>query len=152
MKSKGTAATARRTGTSKSSESHSIISASVFGACVGVFTAVILLLVCSFICISAEDPNKLISPLAIFAVIISYLFSGFAASRRRKAALPCGALSGGLLTAVLFLVSLFISKDMSSGLSLPVSMLIRLSFIAVSILGALLGVYMGSKRVRRAKR
>lgn len=149
MKSKGMSSASRRPRTSTSENSYGIAAASAFGACIGALLAAILLFVCTFICISVENPDKLTAPLAILSVIVVYFSAGFAAVRKRRAAIPCGALSGGIITAVFFIISLFLNKNLSSGLSLPVSLLIRLSFIVVSILGALLGTNVGVKRKRR---
>ena len=128
-----------------------IFSASLFGSCVGIFCAVILLFACAIICLFSGDPDKLSAPLAFISVITVYFISGFAAVRKRRAALPCGAICGAILCVIFLLISFFISKDLSMGLSLPVSLLIRLSFVAVSVLGALVGTNVDVKKNRRRK-
>ncbi len=134
------------------SESTGVLHACVFGTCIGIFSTVILLLACTFICLFSQNPDALISPLALCSSVISHLIAGFAASKKKKAALPCGLLSGAMLAAVFFLLSLFLNKTLSWGLPLPVSMLIRLSFIAVSLLGAILGTNTHKKRHSRKRK
>lgn len=128
-----------------------IFKASLFGACIGLFCSVALLISSALICLFSNDPDRLIAPLAFISTVAVYFISGFAAVRKRRAALPCGALCGGMMSAVFLLISFFISRDASMGLPLPVSMLIRISFIAVSIIGALLGTNVGVKKPRRRK-
>ena len=128
-----------------------VISASVFGWCIGIFCAVVLLLISATVCLFSSDPDKLISPLAFISTVAVYLISGIAAVRKRRAPLPCGAICGIMLSATFGLISVFIDNEGSQGLSLPVSLLIRLSFVAVCILGALLGTNVGVKKSRRRK-
>ncbi len=130
-------------------EGQGVLGASVFGACVGGICAVAMLVVSSLICTFSKDPDKLIAPLGIITSIAAYFFAGFAAARKKRAAIPVGALSGAWLTAAFFIISLFVDKGLSWGLSLTVGLLIRLSFVAVSVLGALLGTNVGAKTKRR---
>ncbi|MBQ8818689.1 MAG: TIGR04086 family membrane protein [Clostridia bacterium] len=132
-----------------SSQNYSIASASIFGACAGAFLTVISVIICSVICLFSENPDKLISPLAFTSVIIIYFFSGFLASKKKSAAIPCGLLCGVILTLIFFIISLFITETYSSGSSLIVGLLIRISFVAVSIIGALLGTNTANKKRRR---
>lgn len=133
---------------------HGVLSASVFGACIGIFIAVLLLIICSVLCILSKDPNAVIAPLSAIIILTVYFSSGFAASKKSASAIPCGALSGVFITAVFFIISLFASTDTPSRLSLPVSLLLRLSFIFLAVLGALLGTNTKSKfkRKRHSKR
>ena len=130
-------------------EGHGIISASGIGAGVGGVCAVALLVVATLICTFSDDPDSIIAPIGMIISVISYFIAGFAASKKRRAAIPVGALSGVMLTAAFIIISLFVDKTLSWELSLTVALLIRLSFVAVSILGALLGTNAISKRKPR---
>jgi putative membrane protein (TIGR04086 family) len=134
---------------SRTVDSVGIPVASVFGCAVGLATATCLVLLCSVICLFSSDPDKLISPLSFVIMSISFLTAGFAASKKKRAALPCGLFSGGLMTAMCCLVALCLDDSLSMGLSLPVSLLIRLTLIGVSAIGAMIGVNTGGKRNRK---
>ncbi|MBO5204305.1 MAG: TIGR04086 family membrane protein [Clostridia bacterium] len=134
---------------SRATASAGVMRASLFGVATGTVSAIILLLICSLICMLSSDPNKLISPLSVVCNILIYFIVGFAASKKKAAAIPCGALSGGLMCIIFFLIALLLSDSISSNLSFPVELLIRLSFIVVSILGALLGVNSIPKRRKK---
>ena len=133
----------------RATTSVGVLRASLFGMATATVSAVILLLICSFICMLSSDPSKLISPLSVVCNILIYFIAGFAASKKKAAALPCGALSGGLTCILFFIITLLLDNALSSNLSFPVELLIRLSFIVVSILGALLGVNSTPKRRKR---
>ena len=149
MKNKATARKARATSSKK--ESAGVAQASLFGMCVGLIGALALALLCSFICTLSSDPNKLMTPLSTVSLAAVYFSSGFAAAKKRPAAIPCGLLTGSGIAAVFWFASLFFSDSYSNGLSLPVELLIRVSFVAVSLVGALLGVNAGTKK-RRVRR
>ena len=133
-------------------QSAGVLTASVFGVCIGLLFSVVLALVCSTICVFSSDPDKLISPLSLFSLIAVYLSAGFIAAKKKAAAFPCGLISGGILALVFFTVSCFFDPSYSAGLALPIELLIRLSFVGVSLLGALLGVNVSSKGKRRKRR
>ena len=137
----------RRSGVS-SYEQSGILGASAFGVFVGAVCAVALALIGTVICAFSASPDALYAPLGLFACIASYFCAGFAGARKKRAAVPVGALCGAILSVVFFIISLFLDKQLSSGTSLTVALLIRLSLIAVSILGALLGTNIGAKRKR----
>lgn len=130
---------------------YSVLRASVFGTCMGIFIAVLLLIICSVICILSSDPNSVITPLSVSIILTVYFSAGFAASKKRASAIPCGALSGAFIAIIFFVISLIISPDTPSELPLPVLLLLRISFIAVAILGALLGTNTKSKGKRKKR-
>lgn len=137
----------------KRDEGSGIIGASLFGICTGLIMSLVLAIFCSFICLFSKDPSKLMSPLSTASLAAVYLTSGFIAAKKRPAAIPCGLLTGGGIAAIFWIVSLFFDDSYSSGISVPVQLLIRITFVAVSLLGALLGVNAKSKRkLRRRKR
>ncbi len=126
------------------------VGAAVFGALVGFIFALTLLLVFCIICLNAQNPDTLISPLALSAGGVSFFAAGFAASKKRSAPLKCGALSGALLCALFFVISRLLGGAPSCGYSLGVGLLIRLAMICLCIFGATVGN--NSKGARRKKR
>lgn len=150
MKGKTTSRRKKTSGASKG-ESVGVASAALFGVCAGLILSLLLALVCSFICLFSADPDKLMTPLCIVSLIVIYFASGFFASRKKSAAIPCGLCVGGALAVIFWIISLFFSDAYSQGLSVPVELLIRLSFVAVSLVGSLLGVNVGVKRKRRRR-
>ncbi len=149
MKSKTGSVTRRRSGGTPRGNSGGIITAASFGACAGIISAVILLLLCTFICLPSEAPERLITPLAVISALIVYFLTGFCSAKKNSAVIPCGVLSGAVVTVIFFVLSLFLKKELSANLTLFVSLLIRLSFIALSVIGALLGVNTRTKKRKR---
>lgn len=141
-----------KTKTTSKKEAVGFTQASLFGICVGLTASLVLALLCSFICLLSPDPNKLMTPLSTISLVAVYFLSGFVATKKRPAAVPCGLVTGGGLAALFWLISLFFNDSYSNGLSLPIAMLIRMTFVGVSLLGALLGVNAGAKKRRRRKR
>lgn len=135
--------------TNRTADTVGVPVASAFGCAIGLVTATGAALVFSLICLFSDDPDKLITPLAFVGSITAFLSAGFAASKKKRAALPCGLMAGGMMTVIFFIVSLCLNDSLSLNLSLPVSILIRLSLILVSVLGALVGVNTRIKKKRR---
>ncbi len=129
----------RKKSKKRSASSLSLFPACFYGMGIGMVTSVILLIVFTAICTANSNPERLMTPLAMVTNVISYFICGFCASRRCKGALPVGAVSGVMLSAFFFLVSMFIGGDFGNLFSLPISLMIRLSLIAVCIFGAVLG-------------
>lgn len=148
MKSKKGSVTRHRSGGTRGG-SCGIIAASSFGACIGIIATVILLLLCTFICLPSEAPERIITPLAVISALTVYFLTGFCSAKKNSAVIPCGILSGAAVTVIFFLLSLFLKKELSANLTLSVSLLIRLSFIAVSVIGALLGANTRTKKRKR---
>jgi putative membrane protein (TIGR04086 family) len=127
---------------------YSLPAACMFGVCVALVTALFLAIVCAIICSASGNAYKLLTPLSFVSTVAVYFVCGFATAKRYSAAIPAGAISGAVLCILFFIVSLFLSSSLASGTSLPVSLLIRLSFVVVSMLGAILGAN-AKKKVRR---
>ncbi len=134
---------------SHASKKSGIVGACVFGVAVGLIFAIALLLIFSAVSLGSGDPDALISPLSLAAGGVSFFTAGFAASKKRSAPLPCGALSGAMLCAVLWLISILLGDSVSSAHSPPQALLIRLAFIFVAVVGALIGTNSKGKRKRR---
>ena len=126
------------------SRETSLLIASAIGAGVGAICVCALLFIFSLLCLLTHSGDKLTSFFSILILVISFLASGFAGAKKRPAAIPVGLCSGAFLSLFLWLISLFINNSLSLGLSFPVELLIRLSLVAVSLVGALIGV--NSKR------
>ena len=124
-------------GTSKET---SLWVASAFGAGVGAICVCVLLFVFSLLCLLTHSGDKLTPFFSILILVISFLASGFAAAKKRPAAIPVGLCSGAFLSLFLWFISLFINNSLSLGLSFPVELLIRISLVAISLIGALIGV------------
>ncbi len=138
--------------TARAKQSSGAVFAALYGAAVGGILVLALSLVCSLICLSAQNPDTLLSPLSFAVSGVSFIICGFIASRRARAILPSSLLSGAILTAFLWIVSLFLSDSDASGTSLVVSLLIRVVFVAVSLLGGMIGVNTGNKKRKRRTR
>ncbi len=128
------------------SKNVNLLSASAFGAGVGAICVCALLFIFSFLCLITHSGDKLTSLFSVLTLAVSFLACGFAAAKKRPAAIPAGICSGALLSLFLWIISLFINNSLSLGLSLPVELLIRISLVAVSLVGALLGVNLRSRR------
>ncbi len=146
MKNKTSARRGSSKNASVSSGGMNVLGASLFGAGVGTVCAVALLLVFSVICMFTSDPDKLLTVFGLVINAIAFFAAGFAATKKKSAAIPVGAVSGAILASLMWIVSLFFGESFRSDLALPVEILIRLSFIIVSILGALLCVNVKKKR------
>ncbi len=129
----------RKKSKKRTTSTLSLFPACLYGMGIGTVACVISLIAFTAICTANKNPDSLITLLAMVTNVISYFICGFCASRRCKGALPVGAVSGTMLSAFYFLVSMFISGDFNSLFSLPISLMIRLSFITVCIFGAVLG-------------
>ncbi len=116
-----------------------VVAASLYGAAVGGVCSVVLLLVFSVICAFSKNPDALLSPLSLVASGVSFFLAGLAASKKKSAPLPCGALSGAVLLAAFYLISLFLQNTTAEPVSLTVSLLLRLACIFICIVGSLIG-------------
>lgn len=128
------------------SKNVNLLSASAFGAGVGAICVCALLFIFSLLCLLTRSGDKLTSLFSILTLAVSFFACGFAGAKKRPAAIPVGLCSGALLSLFLWLISLFINDSLSLGLSFPVELLIRISIVAVSLVGALLGVNLRSRR------
>ena len=116
------------------------LSASLFGAVVGLFTILLLAAICALICLRSSTPDKLTAPLGYVCSVLAYLIAGYCAVRKRGgAAIPCGMLSGVILTVTFFICSLFFKGNASEAVELSAGLLIRITMIIVSMLGAIMG-------------
>lgn len=146
------AAHSRRSDTSSQNGFIYTATSSLFGAMIGAIASFVLSLAGAFICFLSNDPNSFVFAAALAALFLSSIIAGFVSVRRRgSSALLCGALSGIFLMIFFLIVSLFFRSEAETVLKFPLSMLLRLSAVAVSILGGYLGVGRSNKK-RRPKR
>ncbi len=131
---------------SRSPQRSGILGASLFGALVGFIFSVALLIAFSFVCLASKNPDSLISPLALIASSISFFAAGLAASKKRSAPLPCGALTGAFMCAVFWVVSRILGTNTDSGNSFAAALILRLVLIFICIVGALIGANSGRRR------
>lgn len=121
------------------------------GVLAGVSTAIICCIISSLICIFSSDPDKLTSPLATVSSILAHFTGGFFAAKKKNAPLPCGLATGGILAFIFWITSLCFSASYSYSLNTVISLLIRISMVAVSLVGAILGGNQPHKRKRRRR-
>ncbi|MBQ9132441.1 MAG: TIGR04086 family membrane protein [Clostridia bacterium] len=114
-------------------------------------TGLTLLLTVSLVAYFTPDPGQWIPVLGLTASGLTALLGGYAAARiHGSGALICGLGNGGMVMAVMLLLSLFFTKD-ASGYGVWISALLHGGFLLLSVLGAYLGIP-GEKSKRRKKR
>ena len=108
--------------------------------------AACLITVASLALSFTPDPNALIPPVALGVCAATALLGGFLASRiHGSAALICGLLNGGIVMALMLLLSpLF--RSYSSAYSAVISALLRATFLACSVAGAFLASHLASRK------
>ena len=124
---------------------EAVIYGVIWGLCVALLSSIAASLVCLF----SSDSDRLTAPLATASGIIAHFVAGFICAKKKKTALPTGIISGGCLALIFFIISLFFGESYSYGLGMALSLLIRISMVAVSVFAAMLGANTGEKRRRR---
>ena len=95
-----------------------------------------------------DDPLTLIPPLGYLAAALTAFLGGVIAVRLQgHAAILCGLLNGVLVSGCMILASLFFRSG-ASGYSALVSATLHVSFLCLSVVGAV----MGQKRYKPTKR
>ena len=110
------------------------------GILISLGIALLLNLLASLAAYFAPDPAALARPLGLAASAVTALLGGYVTARiHRHAALFCGLANGcGMIT--LLLLSSFCVGSLASGYSFPVTLLLHLAYVALSLVGALLGI------------
>ncbi len=102
---------------------------------------------------TTADPNRFISPAAISVLFASSLLGGFLSAKKNKgSALLCGLIYAGMLLALTFATSLFFDTTLSAEYSIPTSIGLRGIAVALSVLGAFIGIGQKKKKVNKHKR
>ena len=119
------------------------------GLAVTVGAGIGCLLTLSAIAYYCADPSALIPFFALLGAGFTALIGGFSTARLHKhAALLCGLGNGGLLLALMLLLSLGFSKN-GSGYSTAISLLLHTGIPILSILGAYLGLPKSAPKRRK---
>ncbi len=117
-----------------------ILKGSLFEA---VFGVLLILILCAVI-YRSSDPDKLIIPVSLAALYLTAVFGGFIITMiNRKAALICGAISGGLLLVATFLLSFATAPFPYEAYSGTTGVMLRFAIIPASLFGA----YLASKAI-----
>jgi putative membrane protein (TIGR04086 family) len=111
------------------------------GILINMGIALLLNLVASVAAYFSPDPVTLARPLGLAASAITALLGGWITVRiHRHAALWCGLASGCAMITLMLLFS-FCVKPLASGYSLPITLLLHFSYVALSLVGAFLGIH-----------
>ena len=132
-------------------EGAGTVQAVSYGVIAGLVTALLSCVAAALVCTFSKDPDKLTAPLATVSCILAHFVAGLVSAKKKSAAIPCGLCSGGALALIFWIVSLCFSESYSYGMGAAVNLLIRISMVAVSLLGALLGVNTVMKKRRRRR-
>lgn len=132
-------------------QNDSLIACVLRGILLSVVLLLLLLLAAAAIAYQNEDPAALVLPLSYLAALINAFLGGFfTAHRRGRQGLICGLLTGsGLVTLFLLGFLVFIGD---SEPNLGRLLLSYLLFLAVSVLGGIIGGALPSGRPRRVRR
>jgi len=98
------------------------------------------------------DPDRIIHPLAYFAVALTSFLGGVVAKKRTGGAPAlCGLINGMLLMGLMILLSFFFLSE-SSGYSALMSTLLHAAILILSVLGAVAGSKKKKTPTARRKR
>lgn len=129
-------------------ESRTLLSACLYGAGVSALCAIALAAVCALICLWAKDPAALFGVLGYPIGFVVFLLGGYVSARKKGAALPCGLLTGCIIT----LASLGLAHLLPSAQNAPVAaiqIILRVCLVLTCILGAIFGANGITKRNKR---
>lgn len=128
-------------------ESHNwkrVFMSGLFSLPITVAIGAVLLLVTAVIAYSNSDPEALLAPLALSALVLTAVLGGFVASRRcGHSPIVCGSIGGVLFAFLLFVISLGFSDETRSTLTLGltggVNFFVHVGVVVLEIIGAVLG-------------
>ena len=124
----------------------------LFGAMIGIVSAFVFMTAGAFVCYLTSDPNAFVDVTALVSLYISSLVCGFAAAKKnRSSALLCGSLSGIFMMLFFVVCSLFFDSNSEAAFDFPISVLLRVAMIAVSVLGGYLGTKKGNSKKKNRK-
>ena len=129
-----------------------IMPCSLMGAAFSLIMAVLLGLISAALIYKTADPASFVVPAALSALYISALLGGFFASRLNGgSALLCGLLTGVILAALTFILSLPINESLSSDYKIIESLSLRTAVIVCTIIGAFIGVTKQNSKSKKRK-
>lgn len=114
----------------------------LFGACaygvgVSVICGVCLIAAFSAVCMLVNDPSALIGVFGYLSAAITFFLAGMLSAKKKRAAIPCGVLSGCALTLISLALSLCLPD--TGGVSVGVGIGVRVALVLLCIIGAILG-------------
>jgi len=114
---------------------------SVFlGSGIALISVFILIIILSAFSLVFNDPNKMIVPFALTAILVSSFIGGFISSKlNSSSALICGLLCGAILL-VFYLFGSFIFKSQASSATMLHILGFRICVPIMSVIGAYLGI------------
>ena len=129
-----------------------ILRGSVFGLIFFAIAALLLLTAVTAVAYANTDPDKLIAPLSLVALLPAMFTGGFITAKKVGAyPLLCGIVCGALITLFTIALSLAMSGAASSGYTLGQSALLHGLAVAFSILGAFAGNYKRKPNPRKRR-
>ena len=131
-----------------------LLSSSVIGGLSGAMISIILMLLCSFIAVSRENPDGAIAVFSIIISAVSYFFSGALSYKlSRRAPLICALICSPVMMIFLKFFS-FICKSEADSLATPLKLTLLVSYIILSLAGALISSNLSysSKKSKKKKR
>lgn len=135
----------------KSEGSRSLLGAVGTGVLAGSLIWVILLIGLSFLIVRSGEPEKLILPCVFLLAACAAVSAGAVCTRFAKAGVVPGLISGIVLLAVVWALSLALASGESGSVSVPLKLLLCAEFPVFSLIGAKLAS--GKRRsVRRPAR
>ena len=123
------------------------------GLLISIGGALLLNLTATLIAYFSPDPAALARPLGLAASALTALLGGWTTARmHHHAALLCGLANGCAMITLLFLLSLCFGA-LASGYSLIITLGLHLAYLALSVVGAFLGIRQKNTRtVKRRKK
>ena len=117
-------------------------------------TAGLVLISCgAAVAFTRADPDALVAPLALIALLLSSFSGGFTTARRTGSSpMLCGILCGGVITAFTMIAALILHGVTSSGYELWQAAILHGATVIFSILGSFAGNAKRKVDPRRYKR
>ncbi len=122
----------------RSTEPTGLIASSAIACGIGLLCGIAAALIFSLIALLCGLGTTLISVLGYCAAGITFAVCGYVAGKRGRAALPAGILTGCAMTLISILLSL-LPLSSSSGLPPVADILIRIGFIAITLIFSIIG-------------
>lgn len=130
-----------------------ILLCSAIGVGISAIMALLLGFIMTSVIYKTADPASYIVPAAFSALYISALGGGFFASKLNGgSALLCGLLTGAMLLAIAFIISLSINNELSSGYGIIENISLRAALIVCTVIGAFIGTTKQNPQSKKRKK